>query len=58
MTTERQKRAIVFCEAMGCEDFHGDKENFSEVSAYLSENLEYAKSVAWEIQGLHPYDVC
>lgn len=58
MTTERQKKAVHFCEAMGCEDFTGDIEDFSAVSAYLSENLDHAKDVAWEIQGLHPYDVC
>lgn len=58
MTTERQKRAVEFCESMGCDEFLGDIEDFREVSKYLSENLDHAKVVRDELEGLHPYDLC
>lgn len=58
MTTERQKRAVRFCEAMTDAEFEGDINDFNAVSAFLSEHLDHAKCVADEIQGLTLDDIC
>lgn len=46
MTTERQKRAIAFCNQMCHEKFDGDLDNFKEVFDYLSKHLNEAKESA------------
>lgn len=43
MTTDKQKRAIAFCNEQCDEKFTGDIENFAEVSKYLSTHLAQAK---------------
>ena len=43
MTTDRQKRAIMFCNKILPDKFHGDIDNFKEVSLYLSQHLAEAK---------------
>ena len=43
MTTDKQKRAIAFCNEQCDEKFTGDIDNFSEVSKYLSTHLAQAK---------------
>ena len=43
MTTDKQKRAILFCNKVLSEKFEGDINNFREVSDYLSQHLEEAK---------------
>lgn len=46
MTTERQKAAVRFCEdILHNSPFKGDINNSSEVSQYLSDNLETAKEI-------------
>lgn len=36
MTTDRQKKAIMFCNETLPDKFNGDIDNFKEVSLYLS----------------------
>lgn len=48
MTTDRQKRAVRFCETWLNVDFKGDINNYNEVSSFLSCNLEAAKIRAEE----------
>ena len=43
MTTDKQKRAIAFCNEQCDEKFTGDINNFTEVSKYLSTHLAQAK---------------
>ena len=43
MTTDKQKRAIAFCNEQCDEKFTGDINNFAEVSKYLSTHLVQAK---------------
>lgn len=52
MTTQRQKRAVAFCESMCDVEFQGDINDFLTVSAFLSEHLDYAKEVADECMGV------
>lgn len=51
MTTERQKAAISFCEECLHIPFTGDKDDKTQVSAYLSEYLSEAKDLFEEIKG-------
>ena len=47
MTTPRQKAAVNFCETCIEEaHFDGDIENFKEVSDFLSQYLDAAKTIA------------
>lgn len=46
-----QRAAISFCESLNYPDFMGDRNNFYEVSAYLSMYLESAKCLYDEISG-------
>lgn len=43
MTTDKQKRAIKFCNETLPDKFNGDIDNFKEVSLYLSQHLAEAK---------------
>lgn len=43
MTTDRQKKAIEFCNNILSEKFTGDVDNFKEVSNYLALHLDEAK---------------
>ena len=43
MTTDRQKRAVYFCEQWLNVTFNGDINNFQQVSNFLSEYLKEAK---------------
>lgn len=43
MTTDRQKKAIMFCNETLPDKFNGDINNFKEVSLYLSQHLAEAK---------------
>ncbi len=43
MTTDKQKRAVAFCNEQCDEKFTGDIDNFAEVSKYLSTHLARAK---------------
>lgn len=45
MTTNRQKVAVRFCETWLNISFTGDINNFKEVSKFLSNHLDYAKSI-------------
>lgn len=47
VSTKRQKHAVRFCEEMLHITFHGNIEDFHDCSRFLSEHLDYAKSV-WE----------
>lgn len=49
MTTPRQKAAVHFCEQWLNITFEGDINNFNEVSEFLSEYLDDAKTTALEI---------
>lgn len=51
MTTNKQKRAIAFCNLMCYEKFEGDLNNFKEVSDYLSKHLNEAKMKERELSG-------
>lgn len=42
MTTDRQKRAVRFCEKWLHIVFNGDIDNFNEVSVFLSKHLDNA----------------
>lgn len=48
MTTDRQKRAVQYCEDWLHIKFNGDLNNYKEVFNFLSENLESAKDIALE----------
>ena len=48
-STPRQRAAVSFCESLNYPDFMGDRNNFYEVSAYLSMYLESAKHLYDEI---------
>lgn len=48
-STPRQRAAVTFCESLNCPDFTGDRNNFYEVSKYLSIYLEDAKRLYDEI---------
>ena len=50
-STPRQRVAVNFCESLNYPDFMGDRNNFYEVSAYLSMYLESAKRLYNEISG-------
>lgn len=58
-TTEKQKRAIGFCETFLDVKFTGDKEDFQRVSNFLSKYLDKAKAIAEEVSscGFDPMDV-
>ena len=45
LVTERQKRAVQFCESMLNISFNGNINDYSQVSKFLSDNLDYAKIV-------------
>lgn len=45
MITESQRRAVLFCVDTLRIPFRGDLQNFSDVSRYLTDNLEDAKLV-------------
>lgn len=49
-TTKRQKAAVEFCEMWLQIEFDGDRNNFREVSNFLSQHLDTAKNIAREIQ--------
>lgn len=49
-TTKRQKAAVEFCEMWLQIEFDGDRDNFREVSSFLSQHLDTAKNIAREIQ--------
>ena len=49
MTTGKQKAAVHFCEQWLNVTFNGDIDNFQQVSNFLSEYLEEAKSTYDEI---------
>ena len=46
MTTDKQKRAVSFCESWLKIQFTGDINNFKDVSSFLSIYLEEAKPIA------------
>ena len=46
MTTDRQKKAIIFCNETLPDKFNGDIDNFKEVSLYLSQHLAEAKKTS------------
>lgn len=48
MTTERQKKAVKFCEYWLDVEFKGNLDNRTDVSRFLSEHLDRAKFVAEE----------
>ena len=50
MTSNKQKAAVHFCEKWLDVTFNGDINNFNQVSAFLSEYLEEAKSYYREIE--------
>ena len=50
MTTSRQKAAVHFCEQWLNITFEGDINNFNQVSTFLSNYLEEAKSLYTEIK--------
>lgn len=49
MTTERQKKAVRFCEQWLHVEFKGDINDFHEVSSFLSEYLDEAKNLAEDV---------
>lgn len=49
MTTGEQKLAVKFCEDILIVKFRGDINNFQEVSDFLSEYLEKAKTTFLDI---------
>lgn len=59
MTTDRQKKAIEFCNNILSDKFEGDIDNFAEVSDYLSKHLANAKCLSRSNGGsyerLHDY---
>ena len=55
MTTDRQKKAIWFCNKTISTKFEGDVDNFDEVSSYLSQHLEEAKKQAEQNYSLRCY---
>lgn len=57
MTTERQKKAVAFCESMCDIEFAGDINDFKAVSAFLSEHLDNAKCVAEECMAVDYLDI-
>lgn len=48
ITTERQKKAVEFCEYWLNVEFKGNLDNRIDVSRFLSEHLDRAKFVAEE----------
>lgn len=50
MTTNRQKAAVHFCEQWLNVEFTGNINNFKEVSDFLSNYLEEAKSLYDEVK--------
>lgn len=58
MTTEKQKKAVAFCESM-CDEakFEGDINDFDQVSSFLSEWLDHAKCVASEIEAVNWFEI-
>ena len=59
MTTDRQKKAIEFCNnVLPHNKFVGDIDNFNEVSEYLSKNLANAKLKAHVINITRSYGGC
>lgn len=56
-STERQKKAVAFCECFTDGKFEGDIDDFYEVSEFLSIWLEYAKSMYHEVEGLDYNDI-
>lgn len=50
MTTNKQKAAVHFCEQWLNVEFTGDINNFKEVSNFLSNYLEEAKSLYNEVK--------
>lgn len=58
MTTDRQKRAVLFCESVCPEaKFSGDINDFNQVSDFLNEWLDYAKGVANEIESVDWFEI-
>lgn len=49
-TTKRQRAAVEFCEMWLQIEFDGDRNNFREVSSFLSQHLETAKNIAREVE--------
>ncbi|MCD8206810.1 MAG: hypothetical protein LUD72_02625 [Bacteroidales bacterium] len=46
MTTQKQKKAVAFCERWVGDEFRGDINSFKQVSDYLDEYLDEAKELA------------
>lgn len=46
MTTEKQKRAVRFCELWLEIEYKGDIEDFDSVSSFLYDHLDIAKSIS------------
>ena len=44
MTTKRQRAAVRYCESILDIKFNGDINNFNQVSSFLNEYLECAKT--------------
>lgn len=49
-STPKQKAALAFCEGILDVEYTGDREDFYEVSEYLAEYLDEAKSLYTELQ--------
>ena len=49
-STSRQRAALAFCEEMLNINYIGDREDFYEVSEFLTEYLDEAKSLYTELQ--------
>jgi len=49
MTTERQKKAVNFCEEVLGIDFNGNINNYTDVGQFLKEYLQEAKNCYHEI---------
>ena len=45
MTTEKQRRAVAFCERWLNIKFNENVNDFEKVSRFLSINLDYAKAI-------------
>lgn len=57
MTTNRQKKAVGFCESVLNVKFEGDLNDYHQVSVFLGKYLEYAKELRDEFQGLDLNDI-
>lgn len=52
MITDRQKKAVKFCETILNVKFEGDMNNHQQVSNFLNKYLDYAKELRDELLGL------